>query len=73
MVSRPQYTDAGQLLLGYSSGQISAPLMLDNDSADVVIHDEDWTPGQTETVFSMHPVDMLRELLTLVGIPWESV
>jgi hypothetical protein len=73
MVSRPRYTDAGQLLLGYSSKQITAPLMLDNDSACVVVHDKDWTPGETETVFEMHPEDLLEQLLTLCGIPWEHV
>ncbi len=54
-----------QLIDAYKRGAIPDPLYLDNDTVDAYADDKN--------VFSMHPEDLLKELLGHVSIPWEMV
>lgn len=62
------YKTLADLIAAYASGALdreASPLYLDNDTADV--------DGDTGTVYEVHPARLLREALTLLGIPWEDV
>ena len=63
-----KYDTLRQLKDAYDGGQLGrdVPLMLDNDSADV--YDE----ASNEDVFEMHPYDLLRQALDLLGIPHDQ-
>lgn len=54
----------------YESGALGrdSPVLLDNDQASVY----DYYQADM-CVFEMHPADLLRQALTLLGIPWENV
>lgn len=60
-----KYKTLAELQQAYKTGEITAPLMLDNDSTDVYDNEED--------VFEMHPEQVLEEALALLGIPSEHV
>lgn len=49
----------------YATGELAAPLMLDNDQA--AVYDGD------EKVFESHPEQVLEDALDLLGIPHEHV
>lgn len=51
----------------YARGELTAPLMIDND--DVSLGGD----YGVEAMFSMHPYDLLNAALDLLGIPHESV
>lgn len=57
-----------ELIAAYKSGELTevAALVIDNDHT--AVYDED-----ANTLFEMHPVDLLEQALTLLGIPWEHV
>ena len=61
------YDTVGQLREAYQRGEISDPLMIDNDSTFVYQESGD------SDVFEMHPHDLLEQALDLLGIPHEHV
>jgi hypothetical protein len=67
-----KYTTLAQLRRAYKSGELhkdASPLTIDNDCAHVYAGNED----DSELVFrGGMPEDLLREALTLLGIPWDN-
>lgn len=60
-------TTLAELVAAYRKGEVTAPLMIDNDNMSV--YDE-----ATDTyVLEMHPYDVMEQALDLLGIPHESV
>lgn len=57
-----------ELIAAYKSGELTevAALVIDNDHT--AVYDDD-----ANTLFEMHPADLLEQALTLLGIPWEHV
>lgn len=56
-----------ELVAAYRKGEVTAPLMIDNDN--MAVYDE-----ATDTdVFEMDPHDVMEQALDLLGIPHESV
>lgn len=61
-----------ELIEAYKRGEITQPMMLDNDDVSVIEpHDEDWL-NVTEH-YNAHPYELLVQLLDYVGIPHEHV
>lgn len=65
-----------ELIEAYKSGATRkglnlSPLWLDNDNTSAEWHDDEWE--NVGDAFSMDPRDLLEQLLTLVGIPFEHV
>lgn len=64
-----RYNSLAELYGAFQSGQLRRTkgyfLLLDNDSASM------WD-GQGE-IFEMHPEELLRQALDMLGIPWETV
>lgn len=54
-----------ELIMAYQSGELTAPLVVDNDELYV------YTPDGKQ--FSMHPDEFVDAALTLLGIPHENV
>jgi hypothetical protein len=71
--AREKYTALSELASAYGSGELDRkfPLRVDNDSASV------WTGDDAdlswESVFDMHPSDLLGQALDLLGVPHENV
>jgi hypothetical protein len=70
-----RYETIAQLAAAYASGELdrtSNPVVLDNDSTNVFAEDVD-RPGEFVKVFSGGgPEDLLREVLDLLGVPYED-
>jgi hypothetical protein len=60
-----RYETLTELRSAYASGEVTAPLMIDNDATYV------YQGG--ESVWDADPHDLLYEALRLLGIPWEHV
>lgn len=54
-----------ELIMAYQSGELTAPLVVDNDEIYV------YTPDGKQ--FSMHPDEFIDAALTLLGVPHENV
>lgn len=67
-----KYPDVASLVAAYKSGELTRPVMLDNDCVNVVVpENEDWI--RAETVFESYPEGLLQDLLTYLGVPWDHV
>lgn len=58
-----------ELVAAYKSGQVTKPLMIDNDHVSVWPEDD----NATEPTYEAHPVQLLEDALDLLGIPHEHV
>jgi hypothetical protein len=65
---QPRYANLAELRDAYARGDLTEPLMLDNDQA-TVYHD---AGGDYEKVWDSHPEQMLKDALDLLGIPHEQ-
>lgn len=73
MAVMPKYANLRELADAYKSGELTAPLMLDNDVTSVCAETGQPFPLDYEDVFEMDPTDLLTQALELLGIPWEHV
>lgn len=64
-----RYENLSELRNAYALGEVTEPVMADNDTVDAHIDDED----EEAHVFSAHPEDLLFEALKLLGVPAEHV
>jgi hypothetical protein len=74
MVNSMRFDTLAQLQAAYARGEVTGPLVLDNDSTHVyqpASDDPDDVHGRN--VFTMHPDDLLCQALDLLGIPHEYV
>ena len=53
-----------ELKAAYDSGQVTEPLILDNDQTTVYT--------DSGKIFEAHPYDLLRSALDILGIPWDE-
>lgn len=60
-----RYATLAELRAAYASGEVTAPLAIDNDQTTVYTDDE--------KVFEAHPEQLLEDALDLLGIPHEGV
>lgn len=60
-----KYKTLAELQRAYDRGDVTEPLMLDNDDTNAYEGDE--------KVFSAHPDQVLEDALDLLGIPHEHV
>jgi hypothetical protein len=60
-----RYPTLAALQAAYAAGELTEPLMLDNDDTSVYVGDEE--------VFSAHPQQVLEDALDLLSIPREHV
>ena len=60
-----KHANLGELQQAYVKGEVTAPLMLDNDWAGVYQDDE--------KVYDSDPEQLLEDALDLLGIPHEHV
>ena len=68
-----KYETLEALKAAYDRGDLSAPLMLDNDTASVCAGEDGTMSDDAGEVFEMHPAELLEKALTLLGIPWEEL
>ncbi len=54
-----------ELKAAYGKGDLTEPLILDNDHAAVY-------DTNADAVFELHPEELLRAALDLLGIPWSE-
>ena len=66
------YGTLRDLQAAYKSGAVTEPLMLDNDSTSVYVQTGPDMENYEEA-FEMHPDDVLKQALDLLGIPHEHV
>ena len=59
------YQDLAEVQRAYASGELTAPLMLDNDDASLYQGDDE--------VYDTDPRQLLEDALDLLGIKWEHV
>jgi hypothetical protein len=59
------YQNLAEVRQAYASGELTAPLMLDNDCASLYQDDD--------KVYDTDPHDLLEDALNLLGIKWEHV
>lgn len=60
-----KYSSLEELRAGFAAGELDDSVaVIDNDSVSVYQEDK--------KVYESHPSDLLRDALTLLGIPWES-
>lgn len=64
-----RYETLAELRDAYSAGEVTGPLMIDNDSAGVYREDG---PDNWVSVFEMHPAELLLQALDLLGVPHEG-
>lgn len=57
-----QYNDLAELRDGYAKGEVTAPLVLDDETTDVC--------SGGDLLFAMHPAELLEQALRLLGIPF---
>jgi hypothetical protein len=65
-----RYKDLGELRDAYARGDVTEPLMIDNDMTSVMNPDENDPEWQ---LFEMHPAELAEQALDLLGIPHEDV
>lgn len=65
------YNTLAELVAAYKSGEITAPLTLDNDATYVYVGNDD-DPASWHKVFGLDPYDLLRAALDLLGVPHEE-
>lgn len=70
-----RYETLAELHLAVHRGDVKGTLTLDNDSTSFTDVDEETDPDweHAETVFEMHPEEVLEQALDLLGIPHEHV
>jgi hypothetical protein len=69
-----KYDTLAQLRDGYDRGEIprSSALILDGDNTYVYVSDSDSDYDDINSVFQLHPSDLLMQALDLLGIPYEG-
>ena len=67
-----RYNSLAELAVAYRMGEVTAPLMIDNDNMSVWEYDDN-DPAVHDELFEMDPHDVMEQALDLIGIPHESV
>lgn len=65
-----RYKTLGELRDAYARGDVTVPLMIDNDTTGVMNPDEG---DQEWQLFEMHPAELIEQALDLLAIPHEEV
>jgi pyruvate-formate lyase-activating enzyme len=69
-----KYPTLWDLVVAYKKGEMTEPIVLDNDQTTVYVYPEGQREFIPTIVFSGgDPGMLLREALRLLGVPWENV